>query len=315
MSSVQPIRITTDASAELFARLIDYAGLFPPASLDMAGAVNGYRMAREGPRSWIAGRFLVPASRLEELAAELVATMHEGEPPWPVSVVFDVDPGRAASAAAAFDSHMGPAAVVEFVEVRIPTGADRQSVSTLYGTAGAVGASVTPFLEVPRGPEWRDEMPEVIAAIAAARAEHARPGGAKIRCGGLTAEDFPTPEQVATFLVGVTEAGLPFKATAGLHHPLRHHDPVLGVDRHGFVNLLAATAAARAGMDHTTVTAAVAATDPGAFAIGSQGLSWDRVRVGLKDVQGLRHTGLVAYGSCDFDEPVDDLGTLGFLPR
>ena len=314
MSTADPLRVTADASAELVAHLIDYAGLFPPASLDMVGAVDGYRAAREGRRAWIAGRFLAPASRLEELAAVLVTTMPEGEPPWSVSVIFDLDPGRAAAAAAAFDQHMGPAAVVDLVEARIPAGADSDSVATIYGTAGAAGPAVAPFLEVPRTLDWEREIPEAIEAIASARSKQARPGGAKLRCGGPTAEDFPAPEQVATFLVESTAAELPFKATAGLHHPLRHHDPELGIDRHGFINLLAAAAAARQGKDHTTVTAAVATTDPDAFDIGPDGLTWREMQVGLGQIQALRHTGLVAYGSCDFDEPVAELATLGFLP-
>ena len=36
-----------DARQEMFRGLIDYAGLFPPASRDMAGAVAGYRAARD----------------------------------------------------------------------------------------------------------------------------------------------------------------------------------------------------------------------------------------------------------------------------
>ena len=46
--------------------LIDYAGLFPPASLDMADAVRNYAAYREGEHAWALGRFVVPAARLEE---------------------------------------------------------------------------------------------------------------------------------------------------------------------------------------------------------------------------------------------------------
>ena len=49
--------------------LIDYAGLFPPASLDLAAAVRNFTWYRLGDDNWMLGRFIVPASRLQDVAA------------------------------------------------------------------------------------------------------------------------------------------------------------------------------------------------------------------------------------------------------
>src|SRR5688500_6833993 len=49
---------------------VDYAGLLPPALLDMAGAVAEYASYLASPDRWALGRFVVPAARLSELAAE-----------------------------------------------------------------------------------------------------------------------------------------------------------------------------------------------------------------------------------------------------
>jgi hypothetical protein len=53
----------------LLAHAIDYAGLFPPAQLDMPGAVAEYESYLASSDAWALGRFVVPAARLRELAA------------------------------------------------------------------------------------------------------------------------------------------------------------------------------------------------------------------------------------------------------
>ena len=60
--------MTTSAPVRAaFESLIDYAGLFPPAALPMAGAVAEYAEALRGEHAWMLGRFIVPASRIAEL--------------------------------------------------------------------------------------------------------------------------------------------------------------------------------------------------------------------------------------------------------
>ncbi|MBE0564871.1 MAG: hypothetical protein IH621_02865, partial [Krumholzibacteria bacterium] len=49
--------------------LIDYAGLFPPAGLDMPAAVAGYAAHRTLPEAWMLGRFIAPAEALPAFAA------------------------------------------------------------------------------------------------------------------------------------------------------------------------------------------------------------------------------------------------------
>lgn len=299
-----------DARLALFGGLIDYAGLYPPASRDMKGAVAGYRAARASDEGWIANRFLCPASRLEELAGELVATMQASEEPWRIAVTFDQDPAAGAAAAAAFHAEMTPAATVDLAEAPIPPASDTTTIAGLFTAAASINDTVIPYLEVPRD----GAITATIAAITAITAEAMRPGGAKLRCGGLGPEAFPSTHEVAEFIIACTEAGLAFKTTAGLHHPIRHHDEELDVMRHGFLNLLAAAIAARVGAGMLTTQAIIADTDPDAFDVEFGGVTWRGERVGPQAVDGTRRLGLVAYGSCEFEEPVEDLAKLGFLP-
>src|SRR5215471_10308407 len=60
----------------LLTHLIDYAGLFPPAALEMPEAQRNYAAYRAGEYSWMLGRFVVPAARLDEV-----------DPAWPIAAI------------------------------------------------------------------------------------------------------------------------------------------------------------------------------------------------------------------------------------
>ena len=302
------MRLILDARTAAFAALIDYAGLFPPASHDMADAVEVYRSARRSGAHWVAGRFLCPASRLEELAGMLMKSFVAGEEPWEIGVVLDADPGEGAAAAQTFHAEMQPAATIASVEAR-PRRSTPESISALVGTLVSIQPEVVPFVEVSQGPPVGDQ----IRTVANALRDLGRVGGVKIRCGGIDASLFPDPETVASFIVEATNAKLPFKATAGLHQPIRHYDEELNVWHHGFVNLLVAAAGAEAGHGIETVSAVIAETDVEAFAISAAFITWRDISIPGPAVRRVRTSGFVAYGSCDFFEPVEALATLSFL--
>ncbi len=310
-----------DGRQALLEGLVDYAGLFPPASLDLAHAVAEYRTSRTGPHRWMLGRFLCPTSQIEDLAARLTASMEAGEPPWSVGAVFDEPPGPAALHAAVFDRYMEPAARVTAVELRTPpeaadgrsADAARDLLAPFADAACAVSPEVRPFLEVARTDEWEQGIPNAVEGIARLSETMLRPIGAKIRTGGLTADAFPSPQQVARFIAACRHRGVAYKATAGLHHPVRHHDADADVMRHGFLNLLTAGALATEGAPEDVLVSAIEETDPAAFRVGPTGLAWRDRRVTAATLRTLRQDGFTAYGSCSFDEPVADLTALGVL--
>jgi hypothetical protein len=301
--------------------IIDYAGLFPPASLDLDGAVAEYRSMRSGPHGWMLGRFLCPTSRLEDLAGVLTSTMTAGEHPWSVGAVFDGPPAVSALAAQVFERHLDPAAAIVFAEVRTPseaadgrpTVAAAEVMAPLADVALGISPDVVPFLEIARTDRWREGIPNAVGAVARLREGRMRAMGAKLRTGGLTAGAFPTPEQVAAFIAACTAAGLPFKATAGLHHPVRHHDADLDVMRHGFLNLLVGTALAAEGAPTEDIVRAIADTDRAAFAASAAGLTWRNRSFGVRTLRSVRRELFPAYGSCSFTEPVDDLVAMGLV--
>ncbi len=302
------MRLVVDARTSAFAAFVDYAGLFPPASLTVKGAVEGYRKNRASSSAWVSGRFLVRASQLEELASVVTPTMTREEGPWEIGVVFDTPPAEAASHAAAFHAEMEPALTVAAAEARI-LDPDPAGVGALVTTIGSINPDVVAFLEVLRNADVRSQIDSVSAALAAA----GMAGGAKLRCGGISPDLFPSTEEVAHFIVTAVDASVPFKATAGLHQPIRHFDKTLGVWRHGFVNLLIATVAATAGESGSVVHDIVAETDPDAFAISPAFATWRELRFPGSALRRMRQHNFIAYGSCDFDEPIDALTDLSLL--
>ncbi len=302
------MRLILDARTASFAALIDYAGLFPPASLDMADAVATYRQARKSRTRWVAGRFLCQASRLEELAGVLMATFSVGEDPWEIGVVFDMAPGRAASLAQTFHAEMQPAAVIASAEAK-PAERTAISLSTLVDTLASIQPEAVAFIEVFRPGPFEDQ----IEAVAVALRQRGRVGGVKLRCGGADASMFPEPETVASFILSAANARLPFKVTAGLHLPIRHFDADLDTWSHGFVNILVATAAAEAGHPIETLTDIVAETDTDAFKISTAFVTWRDLSIPGPAMRRVRTQGFVGFGSCYFFEPIAALESMSFL--
>ena len=291
-----------DARRRALAGLIDYAGLFPPASLDMAAAVTEYREVRRSPDAWLVNRFICPAARLTELAGALVASMTPGEAPWSLVVTAAAGDERTVGD---FSSEMGRSARVEAVEMPLPPEAD---VAAVIGCLRSFDRMI--YFEVP----WGSGAEDGLDLLARAREESGRALGAKIRCGGTTPDAFPPVEAVASFLAAAARHPLPVKATAGLHHPVRHVDPVTGFTHHGFLNLLVAAALAHRGAGEDELAAALADMDPVAFSLTAAGLTWRDERFSADDLEGMRRDGFVGYGSCSVSEPVADLTALGVLP-
>lgn len=131
--------------------------------------------------------------------------------------------------------------------------------------------------------------------------------GAKIRCGGVTAEAFPSDAAVAHFIAECRRFAVPFKATAGLHHPTRTRDVPMDVLMHGFLNLLAATV-----MRTDDLEAIIAETDIDTFRLDADGFAWRDLEADAEAIEQGRRL-FMAFGSCSFSEPVEDLTALGML--
>jgi len=150
--------------------------------------------------------------------------------------------------------------------------------------------------------------------------DQVKDGFAKVRTGGLTPEAIPAAADIADFLCVAASRGQPFKATAGLHHPVRSDRRLTyAADApramvHGFVNVFAAAAFAWHGMERSSVLDVLKETNAASFEFGDEQLRWRGRELSTTQIAQARCYFAHSFGSCSFEEPLDDLRELGWLP-
>jgi hypothetical protein len=304
--------VTTAASARaLLTGLVDYAGLFPPAGLGMKDAVAEYARHHGEPEAWMLGRFVVPAARFDELEEATVdpsGSVREdalGTTPGARSLSALVGPAFTTHAAevVAFNGRHAGRAHVDSVEFRASTRAE------LDAALDTIPEGLKIFVELPL-----DDGLDELLPIVKARGAHA-----KVRTGGVVPEVIPGLGSLARFLEACASAGVPFKATAGLHHAVRAEHPLTyetGAPRrtmHGFLNVFGAAVLAQGGMAATQIETVLRETDPAAFHFDDEGFAWRDRRATTEVITRARHGFAVSFGSCSFVEPVADLKALGVI--
>ena len=56
-----------DSLKVFLSQIVDYAGLYPPASLPLEEAFANFVLYQQAEEAWMLSRFIIPAKRLEEL--------------------------------------------------------------------------------------------------------------------------------------------------------------------------------------------------------------------------------------------------------
>ena len=307
-ASVEPS--ASPALRALLAGIVDYAGLFPPSSLTMAEAVENFATYLASAESWALGRFVVPVSGLDDFErhASPLLPRTAGAAPWRLSALVgatleaDLDRVRRFNEMHGVPAGTG-AATIDAVELRAAGAAE------IERALGAVPRSIETFVEIPLG----GDVDALVAAIGKGG------GRAKARTGGTTADAFPTTRDIARFLEACVREGVPFKATAGLHHPLRAEyrltyepDAPTGV-MYGFLNVFLGAALLATGMPPAELPALLEEASPDALRVDDAGISWRRYCLTREQAAAARASLALSFGSCSFREPIDDLKGLRLL--
>lgn len=283
----------------LLSGIVDYAGLFPPAALDMPAAVRNYADYLEDAGAWMLGRFVAPASRLREFSDALAGLTRAPSGTWRIAALIATD-ADVAAVRAFNEAHHG-AATVDTLEAKVDTRDDVERIAALR-------QEFTVFAEVPLD---RD-VASLIAAIRHAGIH------AKIRTGGVVAAAIPAPDQVVRFIRACVNEGVAFKATAGLHHPMRAEyrltydaSAPTGVML-GYLNVFLAAAFMANGMSDADAVRVLEERDPASLVVGPDGIRWHAHFLTTHQLDDARRHVATSFGSCSFREPVDELRALAF---
>ncbi len=299
----------------LLESLVDYAGLFPPASLELPDAATRFARYQRSPFGWMLGSFVIPLERVVELLEVIEAAELSEGTVWPLSVLVrgDLCEARGRLESLATELHLLSSQTtagevrIQALEVR-PAEPDE---IRLFHERQRGGVLV--FYETPVD----SDLDARLAAIAEVG------GLAKVRTGGVVAEMIPPATEVARFVAACQRYGVPWKATAGLHHPVRaeqaltyENDPPRA-RMHGFLNLLAAAARAEAasGGEAGDLEEILLDVDNTNFTTEGDAFHWRDTAFDTEHLRRMRRMSFVSFGSCSFEEPVDDLQSMGWVIR
>jgi hypothetical protein len=297
----------------LLAHAIDYAGLFPPATLALEPALANYGEYIRMPDAWMLSAFILPVAQFG--AATRGLSQFDAKNPLHVSALgpktdnadtFLASLDGAMEAIRSFRATCDGVAVIDQFEMALPEEVNAETLKVIRASADP---QLRTFWEAPA-----DAADRAIKLIADANREHAGGKlGYKLRTGGVTASAFPSSEQIASALLCAGIHQVPIKFTAGLHHPIRVFHDSVQTKMHGFVNVLGAAVLA---LEHDWTEKEIAEMldeeDPSAFSFGDDFFGWRSWRVATDRIPIQREL-VTSLGSCSFDEPRDDLRALKLL--
>ncbi len=285
--------------------VVDYAGLYPPAQLEPATVVRNYALVHASNRQWMLGRLIWPVASLDQLSTLAVghapeAVLPETHGAWAISCIlspagtpeFVKDLDRVLAFNEQHDEVGSAAMRIDALEIRA------SDASAIEQALTHLPDDMFPYFEIalesdPRG---------IIASLVGEEA------GAKFRTGGTTPQAHPAAGDLARAMHACASAGVPFKATAGLHRALCHFNNAAGSTQFGFLNVLLGAAFIynrKCDVEALTRFLTVGSVDEIEFS--ETAMSWHGVRVSLDEIEETRSRFAHSFGSCSFDEAWDDL--------
>ena len=296
----------------LLAHSIDYAGMFPPCSLELEPALRNQAQYVRSDEAWMLSAFVLPVGQFD--AARKILSDFDPQHPLRVSALGpkteNADAFRDAienvdAAIRSFSASNVDLISVTQLEMFLPQDVDL----ALNEEARSIIGNLPGFWEAPA-----ERSEQTIALLAEQNSNADKPTfGFKLRTGGVTPEAFPISAQIAKALVSPATHQVPIKFTAGLHHPMRQFREEVQTKMHGFLNVLgAAVLAAEHKWNEKQTAAMLDDEDPKSFLFDDEFFAWREWKIDIKRLKDRRKF-ITSFGSCSFDEPREDLRALNFL--
>lgn len=286
--------------------------MFPPCSLALEPALQNHAKYVRSPEVWMLNGFVLSVeqfgaarqflSEFDPLHSLRVAALgpKTANADAFLDAVYEAD-----AAIRSFARYDVDLIVISHLEMFLPPDAD----SACLKEAKAIVGELPVFWEAPS-----ERAEQTIALLSAHNSdEEVATFGYKLRTGGVTADAFPISAQIARALVKPATHQLPIKFTAGLHHPIRQFRDEVKTKMHGFLNVLgAAVLAAEHQWDADQAVVMLEDEDPGSLSFTDDFFAWRDWKIDTERLQ-YRRRFVRSFGSCSFDEPLEDLRALGFL--
>jgi hypothetical protein len=259
-------------------RILDYAGMFPPAKLPLANALENFHAYQHHEHADYLSRFVIPVGQVPDLPSSAR---------FPLTVLVkpaEINPSLQE---------------LEADSIEVPW--DEQSLNLLDNSfRGKI------FIEL----DWRKPYTSQMAALS----KHAPHFAVKLRTGGVTPESIPPSKAIAEFFLTAAQHKLPLKATAGLHIPVPNDDPEMGARMHGFLNFFCAGFLAFSGRgDRQTITNVLEDFSYEDFSFGEHSMRCGNFEFSKQEIEQLRSRWLLSFGSCSFLEPIEHLKNHGLI--
>ncbi len=307
--------MTQTALSSLIQNTVDYAGLFPPAGLPMEEVIKNYATYIQSADRQMLGRLIIPAAKLSTL--ELPTDIN---PAWRISALIppcDGDDTTALSGGFELIQQFNQAqtdganlALVDAIEVKTP------SAKAVHATADLLPDNINGFFEIGLLNNTQANVDDLIAQVRDVNKPNVF---AKVRTGGVTPDLIPSAKQVAQFIHACARNKVGFKATAGLHHPVRAQQNLTyqpdspRATMHGFLNVfIASMIAFEHNASEETLAEILSNESPEKFVFTDDHIKWNEMEVSATRVNEIRQSGIVSFGSCSFVEPSTELAELKY---
>ena len=319
--------------------IIDYAGIFPPASLTLKESFDNFMDYRLFKHNWILSKFVCPFSRLDELT-ELI----DGSPsinnanPLRLTILgslsldtfmFERNILKDIQDIIKFHDTNGQKVSIEGFETKLPTEmlAFRESadlIDTINDFRDKIAKQISPsvqiFLETEIIKEnWVDLIDSITSALSVcnefySEGQDYRKLGFKLRTGGIDHDSYPTSDKIAYAIMKSINNKVPFKATAGLHHAIRHINEQTNTLIHGFLNIFGAGILYQSKkISPDDMIKIIDDEQPQNFVFEDESFSWNGYKINTEEITFARKYYMLSFGSCSFEEPRQDLRNLKLL--
>lgn len=316
-------------------KVIDYAGLFPPTSLTLDKAINNYSNYRNADHKWMLSRFIIPGSRINELNKYM--ELFEKNPPFLFSVLgkatnkikeFEINFRSVIENIISFEENFRDNIKIDALELKFPSIEVKKHTKEKFEQFLQIISTIisdTPtknkldiFLEL-TDPLIKEKILKEFLQVLVNYNKTAKIAeinflAFKLRTGGVVPEAFPPVEVISRVILECSNYGIPWKATAGLHHPIRHYNESVKNKMHGFINVIGATALNEEHkLDIETLNKIISDENPKHFKFENDLFSWKDIEISSQTIYKSRFKRFISFGSCSFNEPKEDMIKLNLM--